>query len=190
MRHTTVTVFAAAVLASLGCEKKQAPSGGTPPPAQPAPAEPTPAEPTPSAPEPEPAPAPPPEVTPPPPAPAPAAPTTRTLPSGVVVEDIKIGDGKEATLDSVVQVYYRGTLRSGEQFDASDPSGLPIDFPLRNLIQGWQEGIPGMKPGGVRKLTIPAAMAYGPEEKRDGTGRVIIPANSDLIFEITLVGVR
>lgn len=108
-----------------------------------------------------------------------------TAPSGVVIEEITIGTGGVALPSSTVKVHYRGTLKEGgKEFDSSY-GGQPADFPLRQLIKGWQEGIPGMKVGGKRKLTIPWQMAYGERGSPPD-----IPAKADLVFEIELLGVR
>ena len=77
------------------------------------------------------------------------------------IEDTQVGDGAECPPGATVNVHYRGTLMDGTEFDSSYSRGEPIEFPLGNLIQGWQEGIPGMKVGGKRKLTVPFAKAYG-----------------------------
>ena len=83
-------------------------------------------------------------------------------PTDLVVEDITVGDGAEAVAGGTVEVHYVGVdFETGEQFDASWDRGESISFPLNGLIQGWQEGIPGMKVGGRRKLVVPPAKAYG-----------------------------
>lgn len=106
-----------------------------------------------------------------------AAPTT------LLSQDLIEGTGPEASASSVVTVHYTGVAWStGETFDSSWPSGQPIEFPLTNLIQGWQQGIPGMKVGGRRVLVIPPDLAYG------GTGSPL--ANETLVFVIDLKGVR
>lgn len=111
-----------------------------------------------------------------------------TLPSGVIVEDLALGTGYEVKAGGAVVAHYKGTLKSdGTEFDSSYKRGQPIGFPLTGVIKGWQEGVPGMKVGGKRKLTIPAAQAYGEQEKKDRSGKIIIPKNSDLVFEIELV---
>ncbi len=108
-----------------------------------------------------------------------------TTPGGVEIEEITLGKGGAASLDSIVIVHYHGTLKSnGKVFD-STKGGQPIEFPLEDLIQGWQEGIPGMKIGGKRKLTIPWALAYGAAGAPPD-----IPAKADLVFEIELVGLK
>lgn len=109
------------------------------------------------------------------------------LPSGVEYEDITVGTGLVAQPGAAVVMHYRGTLKAtGAEFDASAKRGEPLAAPLTNLIKGWQEGVPGMKVGGKRKLTIPAALAYGAREIKDGE-RIIIPKDSDLVFEIELI---
>jgi peptidylprolyl isomerase len=105
-------------------------------------------------------------------------------PTVLVIDDIVVGDGAEAVPGGMVTVHYVGVdYDSGEEFDSSWDRGETIEFPLRGLIQGWQEGIPGMKVGGRRKLTIPPALAYG----ESGGHRL---AGKTLIFVIDLVGVR
>ena len=68
------------------------------------------------------------------------------------------------------------------EFDSS-VGGDPVTFPLKGVVKGWQEGIPGMKPGGVRRLRIPADLAYGKDGTPDGT----IPGNATLVFEVKLI---
>lgn len=96
-------------------------------------------------------------------------------------DDIVVGEGEEVQPSDTVTINYTGALASdGTIFDSS-VGGEPATFPLDNLIVGWQEGIPGMKVGGVRRLYIPAAKGYG--EAGSGSS---IPPNSDLIFDIEL----
>lgn len=104
--------------------------------------------------------------------------------SDVQINDIQVGDGAECPAGATVKVHYRGTLMDGKQFDSSYDRGEPITFPLNNLIQGWQEGIPGMKVGGKRELIIPWQKAYGERGAPPS-----IPPRSDLKFEIELLGV-
>lgn len=125
--------------------------------------------------------------------PAPPAPTPIPVPDlpivqkseleGIVIEDMKIGTGYEVKAGGVVVAHYHGTLKAdGSEFDSSYNRGEPIAFPLTGVIQGWGKGVPGMKVGGIRKLTIPAALGYGER----GMGAKI-PPNSDLVFIIELV---
>lgn len=84
-------------------------------------------------------------------------------PAHLVIEDISLGEGPEATLGSLVNVHYVGVdFESGEEFDSSWSRGESIEFPLNGLIRGWQEGIPGMRVGGRRHLVCPPEWAYGP----------------------------
>jgi peptidylprolyl isomerase len=104
-------------------------------------------------------------------------------PSELVIEDIVVGEGAEASPGDRVTVHYVGVdFESGEQFDASWDRGESITFPLAGLIAGWQEGIPGMKVGGRRQLVIPPALAYGESGGHRLSGRT-------LVFIIDLLGV-
>lgn len=103
-------------------------------------------------------------------------------PSGLEVWDVTEGDGEAVKPGGTVTVHYTGWLTSGKQFDSSVDRGQPISFPLGRVIKGWQEGIPGMKPGGVRRLKIPANLGYGTA----GAGAAI-PPNATLVFEVELV---
>ncbi|MEX3967140.1 FKBP-type peptidyl-prolyl cis-trans isomerase [Paraburkholderia sp. EG286B] len=105
------------------------------------------------------------------------------LPSGVVVEHIKQGTGPQPTATDVVRVNYRGTLANGTEFDSSDKHGGAATFPLNRVIPCWTQGVQKMKVGGKAKLTCPAATAYG--DRAVGP----IPPNSDLTFEIELLGI-
>lgn len=102
-------------------------------------------------------------------------------PSGLEIWDVTPGSGDEVKPGATVTVHYTGWLTTGKKFDSSVDRGKSISFPLSGVIKGWQEGIPGMKPGGVRRLKIPAALGYGER----GAGKVI-PPNATLVFEIEL----
>jgi FKBP-type peptidyl-prolyl cis-trans isomerase FkpA len=104
---------------------------------------------------------------------------------GLIIEDLTMGTGKEAKPRGTVKIHYRGTLPGGKEFDSSYSRNEPATFPLDQLIKGWQEGIPGMKVGGKRKLTIPPALGYG---ARGVPG--VIPPNATLVFEIELLDVK
>jgi len=79
-------------------------------------------------------------------------------PTQLVSQDLVVGDGPEAVPGGTVEVHYVGVdYDSGEEFDSSWGRGQSISFPLQGLIQGWQDGIPGMKVGGRRAVTIPTA---------------------------------
>jgi FKBP-type peptidyl-prolyl cis-trans isomerase len=105
-------------------------------------------------------------------------------PEQLDIVDIVVGDGAEATPGATVDVHYLGVeYDTGEEFDSSWNRGQSINFPLGSLIAGWQQGIPGMKVGGRRKLTVPAHLAYGPA----GSGHRL--SGKTLIFVIDLLGV-
>ncbi len=105
-------------------------------------------------------------------------------PTELTIRDITVGDGAEAVPGAKVRVHYLGVeFSSGEEFDSSWNRGESIEFPLRGLIQGWQDGIPGMKVGGRRELVIPPELAYGPA----GGGHRL--SGQTLIFVIDLLGV-
>jgi len=103
------------------------------------------------------------------------------------IEDVKLGEGPEATPGKVVSVHYTGTLMEGTKFDSSKDRNEPFDFVLGQgeVIDGWDEGVKGMRVGGVRRLTIPASMAYGSR----GAGGVI-PPHAALKFDVELLGVK
>jgi FKBP-type peptidyl-prolyl cis-trans isomerase FkpA len=112
---------------------------------------------------------------------------TKTTPSGLKYEDIKQGDGDVATAGKTVSVHYTGWLTDGKKFDSSKDRNQPFEFPLGGgrVIKGWDEGVQGMKVGGVRKLTIPASLGYGSR----GAGGVI-PPDATLVFEVELLKVQ
>ncbi len=108
---------------------------------------------------------------------------TETLEGGLIVEDLKIGDGYEIKAGDAVVAFYHGTRKSdGHVFDSAFNRGEPLGFSLNGVIQGWSKGVPGMKVGGIRRLTIPSALGYG----ATGSGPDI-PANTDLVFVIQIV---
>jgi peptidylprolyl isomerase len=106
-------------------------------------------------------------------------------PSDLLIKDLVVGEGPEAKPGDSVDVHYLGVeFDTGEEFDSSWNRGESISFPLRGLIQGWQDGIPGMRVGGRRQLVIPPDLAYGPA----GAGHRL--SGKTLIFVIDLLGVR
>ncbi len=110
-----------------------------------------------------------------------------TPPSNLLIEDETVGDGDEAVAGQNVSVHYVGVSWStGEQFDASWDRMEPFQFGLgrRQVIQGWDDGVQGMKVGGRRRLTIPPEMGYGAA----GAGGVIGP-NETLVFVVDLLAV-
>jgi FKBP-type peptidyl-prolyl cis-trans isomerase FkpA len=104
--------------------------------------------------------------------------------SGLYVQDLQPGTGDAASVGRPVTVHYTGWLPNGLQFDSSR-NRSPFSFTLGRgtVIAGWDEGLVGMKVGGLRKLVIPSSLAYGE------TGRGSIPPNSVLIFDVELISV-
>ena len=114
-------------------------------------------------------------------------PEQTTTDSGLVIEDLTVGSGAEAKTGDTVSVHYTGTLIDGSKFDSSLDRGTPFTFTLGagQVIQGWDEGIAGMKVGGKRKLTIPPELGYGASGYPP-----VIPKNATLIFEVELVEIK
>ena len=113
-----------------------------------------------------------------------------TTPSGLIIDELVVGEGDPAITGASVTVHYTGWLMyggaAGKKFDSSKDRNDPFVFALAegNVIKGWDEGVQGMKVGGTRKLTIPPELGYGAR----GAGGVI-PPNATLIFEVELLGV-
>jgi FKBP-type peptidyl-prolyl cis-trans isomerase len=103
----------------------------------------------------------------------------------LVVEDLVVGTGATAAAGDTVTVHYVGTFTNGTVFDSSYSRNQPFVFRVGagQVIAGWDQGVPGMKVGGKRRLTIPPSLAYG------STGAGPIPPNSTLVFEIDLLSI-
>ena len=110
-------------------------------------------------------------------------------PTGLLYKDLKVGKGKEAAAGQTVDVQYSGVLfKDGTKFDASwDRGGEPFSFPLGQgqVIQGWDQGVAGMKKGGRRLLVIPSSLGYGDQ----GAGGVIGPGDA-LVFVVDLEDIK
>lgn len=136
------------------------------------------------------------------PAPAPVAPTPPappveldkesgkpviTTPSGLKYVDLTLGNGAAAKTGDHLVVNYTGKLIDGTKFDSSYDRGQPflVELGVTKVIQGWTEGLAGMKPGGKRKLIIPPQLGYGLNGYPD-----VIPPNATLIFEVELVAIN
>jgi FKBP-type peptidyl-prolyl cis-trans isomerase len=117
-----------------------------------------------------------------------------TYPDGLRVVDLKVGTGDVAKPGVNAEVQYTGWLTNGTQFDSSRQVGrTSFTFVIGKgqVIAGWEEGVPGMKVGGKRKLIIPGALAYGASGQTDpNTGATIIPPNATLVFDIELISVK
>jgi FKBP-type peptidyl-prolyl cis-trans isomerase len=105
----------------------------------------------------------------------------REAPGGLKIWEVKEGTGEPIGRGQTVAMHYTGWLLDGTVFDGSRHK-QPLEYPLGKLIKGWQEGIPGMKVGGIRRLYIPWQMAYG-----EGGSPPNIPPKADLIFEVKLL---
>src|SRR3954470_7157974 len=110
-----------------------------------------------------------------------------TTASGLIVEELVVGNGDTAASGQNVTVHSTGWLTDGTKFDSSKDRDDPFEFGLggRQVIAGWDEGVQGMKIGGKRKLTIPPALGYGAR----GAGGVI-PPNATLVFEVELLEIN
>ena len=123
------------------------------------------------------------------------APPTVAAEPAVLVTDLVPGVGEEALPGKIVIVHYTGWLydpaakdQRGRKFDSSRDRGQPLSFPLGagRVIRGWEQGLPGMKVGGMRRLVIPPSLAYGAR----GAGNGVIPPNATLLFDVELLAVE
>jgi len=114
--------------------------------------------------------------------------------SALVKKDVKVGDGAEAARGDMISVHYTGWLydqsathQKGKKFDSSRDRGQPFGFKLGagRVIDGWDQGVVGMKVGGQRTLTIPSSLGYG---ARGAGGK--IPPNATLVFDVELLNIR
>ena len=134
--------------------------------------------------------------------PAPAATQQQTQPASAAAasttspqvqgQDVAVGTGAQAAPGDTVAVLYVGKLSDGTVFDSSaahNNQPLTFDLGTTSLMAGFQIGINGMKVGGERLLSIPAELGYGAQDVKDANGKVIIPANSTLVFDVKLVSV-
>jgi peptidylprolyl isomerase len=108
-------------------------------------------------------------------------------PSGLRYTDLQVGEGVEAAKGKTVEIHYIGWLEDNTKFDASQDPDHPFTFRIGidDVIQGWHQGITGMRVGGRRRLVVPPELGYG----KQGMARVV-PPNATLVFEVELVNVR
>ena len=113
--------------------------------------------------------------------------TQSLMANGVQINNIIEGEGVEIINHSKIQVHYTGKLQDGTKFDSSFDRGEPFSFQigLRQVIEGWEIGLMGMKVGGKRTLVIPPELAYGERGAGD-----LIPPNATLIFDVEILGVE
>ncbi|MCA9647840.1 MAG: FKBP-type peptidyl-prolyl cis-trans isomerase [Polyangiaceae bacterium] len=106
---------------------------------------------------------------------------------GLVIDDLEVGTGDEVVSGTTIVVHYVGTLTDGSVFDSSRERARPFSVTIGKnyVIRGWEEGLLGMRVGGIRRLTIPPELGYGAKGHPPK-----IPENSTLIFEIELLGVE
>jgi FKBP-type peptidyl-prolyl cis-trans isomerase FkpA len=109
-----------------------------------------------------------------------------TTASGLQYEDVRVGQGAAARFGADVVVHYTGWLTDGTKFDSSRDRNEPFGFALGqgNVIAGWEEGLTGMRVGGLRKLTVPPSLGYGAWGAGD-----VIPPDATLVFEVELLAV-
>jgi len=104
--------------------------------------------------------------------------------SGVYYKDLVVGQGTEVSTGDRLTVHYTGWLHDGTKFDSSVDRNEPYTFTLdNNVIPGWQDGVPGMRVGGKRKLVIPPNLAYGSQ------GQGVIPPNATLVFDVEMLAI-
>ncbi len=125
----------------------------------------------------------------------PTAPAAEVPQEVLLVTDLVKGIGDEALPGLIVVVHYTGWLYDpaapelrGKKFDSSRDRNQPFSFPLGggHVIKGWEQGVPGMRVGGLRRLVIPPSLGYGPRNIDKG----LIPPNSTLLFEVELLGLE
>ena len=111
-------------------------------------------------------------------------PHAKKLAGGVTLETLQEGKGPKPTTSDIALVNYKGMLTNGKVFD----QGQGVPMPVTGVVPGFSTGLQAMQAGGKYRLRIPSEQAYGAEEKRNQqTGEVVIPANSDLVFDVDLL---
>ncbi|MFD1949409.1 FKBP-type peptidyl-prolyl cis-trans isomerase [Sphingomonas arantia] len=114
----------------------------------------------------------------------------QTTPSGLQYQVIKPGTGPRATAQDTAIVTYDGKLADGSTFDASESHGGPTPMPVGRMIPGFSEGLQLMNAGSKYRFWISPELGYGPQAMPDPrTGKVVIPANSLLVFDVEMLGI-
>lgn len=108
-----------------------------------------------------------------------------TTASGLQYKILATGDGKQPKDTDTVTTHYKGTLIDGREFDSSYKRDKPASFPVKGVIKGWTEALQLMHVGDKWQLFIPSDLAYGPSKRSE-----LIGANSTLVFEIELLGIK
>ena len=113
---------------------------------------------------------------------------TRVSPQ-LYTQDVVVGTGRSVAVGDSISVFYSGRLTSGFQFDANVAPAAPVSFVLdtTRLIKGWVNGLPNARVGGTRRMVIGPSLAYGYNPQADRNGRVTIPRNSVLVFDVQIV---
>jgi FKBP-type peptidyl-prolyl cis-trans isomerase FkpA len=114
-------------------------------------------------------------------------PHAKRLTGGVTIETLEAGKGASPTTSDIALINYKGMLTNGKVFD----QGQSVPMPVTGVVPGFSTALQAMQAGGKYRIRIPAAQAYGADEKRNQqTGEVVIPANSDLVFDVDLLEFR
>ena len=119
--------------------------------------------------------------------------STLELPNGLVIDELKIGDGAPVFPGATATFHYRSKVKDGAEFDATaERAGGPAlqNYPLKSMMPGIRDGVVGMKVGGRRRLTIPAELAFGWLGQKDGSGNVVVPSDATVIFVIDMVDTK
>ena len=118
--------------------------------------------------------------------PAPAAMRATVSATGLTIEDTRLGEGAPAAPGDVLAVHYTGWLAGGRKFDSSRDREQVFEFALAEgeVMAGWDEGVQGMKVGGLRRLVVPPHLGYGERGAGDA-----VPPNATLVFDLELLAV-
>jgi FKBP-type peptidyl-prolyl cis-trans isomerase len=112
-------------------------------------------------------------------------PDWKPLDDGLKIWDVKEGTGEPCPANAKLDMYYVGWLTNGNRFDGNFDKGETLKIGLNQVVDGWKRGIPGMKAGGIRRIFIPSALGYGSRGSPPN-----IPPNSDIVFEVEMVGFK